>query len=103
MVVKFTVSARAHFLAAIEFIRQKSPTAARQFRQRAGKSLKRLERFSGAGAVVAEFPELPYREVYVAPYRFFYRVQEKTVWVVAAWHGAQIPDEPEDTMGLDRE
>jgi plasmid stabilization system protein ParE len=76
MVVKFTVSARAHFLAAIEFSRQKSPTAAQQFRQRAGKSLKRLDRFSGAGAVVAEFPKLPYREVYVAPY---------------PWHGVHLP------------
>jgi hypothetical protein len=30
----------------------------------------------------------------VAPYRFFYRVADKTVWVVAVWHGAQIPEEP---------
>lgn len=103
MVVKFTVSARAQFLAAIESIRQESPTAGRQFRQRAGKPLKRLEKFSGSGAVVAEFPELPYREVYVAPYRFSYRVHEKTVWVVAVWHGAQVPDEPENTMEEDRE
>src|ERR1039457_2571025 len=103
MVVKFTVSARAQFLAAIESIRRKSPTAARQFRQRAGKSLKRLERFSGSGAVVAEFPEFPYREIYLAPYRFFYRVRVQTVWIVAVWHGAQIPDEPENTMGVDLE
>jgi toxin ParE1/3/4 len=103
MNVKFTVSARAQFLAAIESIRQKSPIAARQFRQRAGESLKRLEKFSGSGAVVAEFPELPYREVYVTPYRFFYRVHEKTVWIVAVWHGAQVPKEPESTVEVDRE
>jgi len=103
MVVKFTVSARAQFLAAIESIRQKSPTAARQFRQRAGKSLKRLGRFSESGAVVAEFPGFPYREIYVPPYRFFYRVRVQTVWIVAVWHGAEIPDEPENSMELDRE
>jgi toxin ParE1/3/4 len=102
MLVKFTVSARAQFLAAIDSVRRKSPTAARQFRQRAGKALKRLERFPGSGAIVAEFPELPYREIYVAPYRFFYRVQVKTVWVVAVWHGAQVPDEPDNTSGGDR-
>ena len=87
---------RAHFLAAIGAIRRKSPQAARAFRERSEKALKRLERFPNSGAVVAEFPELPFREVYVEPYRFFYQVREKTVWVVAAWHGAQIPEEPDD-------
>ena len=47
------------------------------------------------GPSSTEFPELPYREVYVEPYRFFYQVREKTVWVVAVWHGAQIPEEPD--------
>ncbi len=103
MVVKFTVSARAQFLAAIESIRRKNPTAARQFRLRVGTALKRLERFSGSGAIVAEFPELPFREVYVEPYRFFYRVQGKTVWLVAVWHGARIPDEPESSLGAREE
>jgi hypothetical protein len=45
---------------------------------------------------LAEFPHLPYKEVYVEPYRFFYRVREKSVWVVAVWHGAQIPERPQD-------
>jgi plasmid stabilization system protein ParE len=44
--------------------------------------------------VVPEFPDLPYREVIVSPYRFFYRITEATVWVVAVWHGAQPPQEP---------
>ena len=39
-------------------------------------------------------PDLPYREVIVSPYRFFYRIKEATVWVVAVWHGAQPPEEP---------
>ena len=44
--------------------------------------------------MVPEFPDLPYREVIVEPYRFFYRIEEATVWVVAVWHGAQPPEEP---------
>jgi len=32
------------------------------------------------------------------PYRFFYRVKGGTVWVVAAWHGAQIPDAPGEVI-----
>jgi toxin ParE1/3/4 len=96
--VRFTPSGRRQFLAALETIRKENVTAARQFRQRSEKALKRLERFPASGAVVAEFPDLPYREVYVKPYRFFYRVHDKTVWMVAVWHGAQIPHNPEDAV-----
>jgi toxin ParE1/3/4 len=42
---------------------------------------------------------LPYREVYVKPYRFFYRVSVSTIWVVAVWHGAQVPQNPADVAG----
>lgn len=95
MDVRFTPSARAQFLAAVASIRRRSPAAARTFRDRAESGLKRLRRFPASGASVAEFPDLPYREVFVEPYRFFYRVRDTTVWVVAVWHGAQIPEGPE--------
>jgi hypothetical protein len=48
-----------------------------------------LEKFPDSGRVIPEFPELPYREVIVVPLRFFYRVEGRFVWIVAAWHGAQ--------------
>lgn len=95
MDVRFTPSARIQFLRAIETIQRNNQTAARKFRHRSGTALKRLSRFPNSGAAVAEFPDLPYREVYVKPYRFFYRVQKDVVWVVADWHGAQLPDDPE--------
>lgn len=41
-----------------------------------------------------EFPDLPYREIIVSPYRFFYRIKDATVWVVEVWYGAQPPAEP---------
>jgi toxin ParE1/3/4 len=94
MEVKFTSSGRAQFLAAIISIRRENATAARRFRRSAEKALRRLERFPESGAVVAEFPNLPYREVYVKPYRFFYRQKDQTIWVVAVWHGARIPEDP---------
>ena len=56
--------------------------------------LRRPERFPESGRVLPEFADLPYREVIVGPSRFFYRIAGKTVWVVAVWHGAQIPAEP---------
>ncbi len=94
MDVRFTPSARVQFLDVIQNIRRNDHGAARRFRERAGTALKRLSRFPKSGVSVAEFPDLPYREVYVKPYRFFYRLRGDTVWVVAVWHGAQIPDEP---------
>ena len=95
MDVLFTPSARVQFLSAIKTIRRDNQTAARRFRLQAEKTLNRLARFPRSGSVILEFPELPYREIYVKPYRFFYRDREDTVWIVALWHGAHIPDEPE--------
>ena len=93
MRVRFTPTGRAQFLAAIAYIRRENPAAAR-FRQRAEQALRRLEQFPESGRVVLEFPDLPYREVIVSPYRFFYRIKEAAVWVVAVWHGAQPLKEP---------
>ncbi len=95
MKVKFTPSARSHFLEGLEYIRQDSPRAARQFREKAEAVLRRLETMPDSGRSIPEFPDLPHREVIVRPFRFFYRVVGKTVWVVAVWHSAQLPAGPE--------
>jgi toxin ParE1/3/4 len=92
--VTFTPSARVQFLEIVAFIHRDNPAAANMFRQAAERSLSRLEDFPESGRTLPEFPDLPFREVIVAPYRFFYRVKVDRVWIVAVWHGAQIPDEP---------
>ncbi|MEX2145519.1 MAG: type II toxin-antitoxin system RelE/ParE family toxin [Candidatus Rokuibacteriota bacterium] len=94
MRVRFTPSGRKRFLDIVGHILRENPIAARRFTRRAHTVLKRLERSPQSGRVLPEFPDLPYREVIVGPYRFFYRIAGKTVWVVAVWHGAQIPEEP---------
>jgi toxin ParE1/3/4 len=94
--VLFTPSGRDQFLAAIAYIYRENPAAAAIFRRKAEKALSRLRKFPQSGRVLPEFPDLPFREVIVTPYRFFYRVKEKTVWVVAVWHGAQLPKEPNE-------
>jgi toxin ParE1/3/4 len=91
--VRFTPSARTQFLAAIAYIYRENPTAAVAFRHKAEKVLSRLQKFPQSGRALPEFPDLPFREVVVAPYRFFYRLKEKTIWIVAVWHGAQLPEE----------
>jgi plasmid stabilization system protein ParE len=82
------------FLEGLEYIRQDSPTAAQRFREKAEQVLRRLEEYPESGRSIPEFPALPHREVIVRPYRFFYRVVGKTVWVVAVWRSAQLPDGP---------
>lgn len=96
MKVRFTPAGRNQFLAAIEYMRRENPTAAQRFRDRAEEILRRLEHFPDSGRIVPEFPELPYREVIIRPYRFFYRVRDPVVWVVAVWHGAQLPGDPSE-------
>jgi toxin ParE1/3/4 len=92
--VKFTPSARNQFFSALSCIRKDKPSAAIGFRNRAEKILRRLEEFPESGRIVPEFPDLPYREAIISPYRFFYKIKEDVVWIVAVWHGAQLPKEP---------
>lgn len=92
MKVRFTPTGRAQFLAALEYIRQDRPSAAARFRKRTENILRRLLKFPESGRAIPEFPDLPYREVIVPPYRIFYRVEGRTVWIVAVWHSAQLPD-----------
>ena len=95
MRVRFTASGRIQFLAAIAYIRRDNPSAASDFRSVAERRLRRLQRFPISGRHVPGFPGLPYREVSIAPYRIFYLVEGETVWIVAVWHGAQLPQAPE--------
>jgi toxin ParE1/3/4 len=96
--VRFTPTARDQFLAALTYIQGDNPLAATAMRQRAGESLARLRDYPESGRVLPEFPRLPFREVVVPPYRFFYRVKSDTVWIVAVWHGTQLPDEPDEVV-----
>lgn len=95
MKILFTPSARLQFLEALEYIRKYNPSAALDFRKKAEKSLSRLIKFPESGRFLSELPDLPFREVIVNPYRFFYRIKDDVVWVVAVWHGAQLPHEPD--------
>ena len=94
MKLRFTPSGRTQFLTAVAYIQQDDQKAALGFRKRAEQVLRRLLRFPESGRLIPEFPDLPFREVVVPPYRFFYRREGQSIWVVAVWHGAQLPTEP---------
>jgi toxin ParE1/3/4 len=93
--IGFARSAQISLHNAINFIRQDNPPAANKFLTRVEDTFQRLKKFPDSGRMIPEFPELPYRELLVAPYRFFYRVEGKTIYVVAVWHTSQLPKEPE--------
>ena len=95
MRILFTPNGRRQFLETITFINRDKPSAAIDFRKKAEKSLSRLKKFPESGRPLPEFPDLSFREVIVSPYRFFYKVKDNDVWIVAVWHGAQLPEEPE--------
>ena len=99
MRVRFTPSGRVQFLTAVAYIQQDDPQAALKFRNRAEQVLRRLIRFPDSGRLIPEFTDLPFREAVVPPYRFFYRREGKAIWVVAVWHGAQLPKEPKKRAG----
>ena len=96
MKVRFTPTARSQFLSALLYIRKDKPSAAKNFRLRTEKILRRLEDFPESGRIIPEFPDLPYREVIIPPYRFFYKTKGEIVWVVAVWHDAQLPNSPDE-------
>jgi toxin ParE1/3/4 len=92
--VRFTPSAEAEFLAALTYIHRESPAAAKKLLEQVPKRLHRLEAFPESGRKIPEFPALPHREVVITPFRFFYRIEGRTVWIVAVRHGARMPGEP---------
>ena len=94
MKVRFTPSGRFQFLTAVAYIQRDDPRAVSRFRRRAEQVMRRLIRFPESGRVVPEFPDLPFREVIIPPYRFFHRREGKEIWIVAVWHGAQLPSAP---------
>lgn len=95
MIILFTPTARLQFIGALEYIRRNNLSAAIDFRHKAEKCLLRLIKFPESGRSLPEFPDLPFREVIVQPYRFFYRIKDDVMWIVAVWHGAQLPHEPD--------
>ncbi len=95
MEVLFTPTARRQFLNALTYIRRDNPPAAIHFRKKAERVLRRLVDFPDSGRTIPEFPNIPFREVIVRPYRFFYRVEGNKVWIVSVWHGAQLPNSPQ--------
>lgn len=99
MKILFTPTGRRQFLEAVAYIYRDNPLAAVSFRKKAEKILSRLKKFPESGRLVPEFSDLPFREMIVRPYRFFYRIKDETIWIIGVWHSAQLPQELESDSG----
>lgn len=95
MRVRFTPQAERQYLDGLRYLRRRSPAGAVTVQRRAEAVIALLREHPDAGNAIPEFPELPRRELPVPPYRFFHRVVADTVWIVAVWHGRQLPGSPE--------
>jgi plasmid stabilization system protein ParE len=92
--VRFTPSAEAEYVEALTFVLKDNRRAALLFGRKIESALRRVARYPDSGRKLPEFPELPHREIIVPPYRLFYRVEHRTIWIVALWHGARVPRPP---------
>ena len=94
MRILFTPAGHRQFLEALAYMYRDNQAPAANFREKTEKRLTRLKEFPESGRLVPEFPDLPFREVIIGPYRFFCRFKDQTVWIVAVLHGAQLPYAP---------
>jgi len=94
--VRFTRQAARQYLDGLRYLLTRRSAGAVTVQRRAEAVIALLREHPDAGHAILEFPDLPHRELPVPPYRFFYRVVGDTVWIVAVWHGRQLPESPED-------
>ncbi len=88
MSIRFAPSARSQFRYALSRVRRNGPMGAAEFLGLVRSALERLGREPKMGSALSEFPDLPFREIVVGSYRFFYRSQGRTTWIAGVWRSA---------------
>jgi toxin ParE1/3/4 len=94
MRVRFTPQAERQYLEALRYLCDRDPEGAATVNRRVEEVIELLREHPFACHAIPEFPDLPHRELPVAPYRLFYRAVDATVWIVAVWHARQRPAMP---------
>jgi addiction module RelE/StbE family toxin len=84
--IRWTTEAAAQFEAAVNYIQQDNPDAARKVAQTVSDHIERLALFPGTGRP-GEIKGT--RELVVSPYVVVYRHTEEIVEILYIWHGAQ--------------
>ncbi|MHB1324563.1 MAG: type II toxin-antitoxin system RelE/ParE family toxin [Coriobacteriia bacterium] len=96
MRVRFTRQADRQYLYALAYILAKNPGGALTVMRRAEAVIAQLREQPHSGHTIPEYPDMPHRELPVPPYRFFYRIIDDTVWIIAVWHARQLPEPPDE-------
>jgi len=70
-----------------DYIAVDKPLAARLLVQKIFKKAELLRKFPQLGTIPPELKEFPYRQLVIPPCRIFYRIDKKTVYMVAVIRG----------------
>lgn len=98
MEVRYTRTASAHLAEHVASLRAANRRLAiKRLAKELARALRRIAAFPHSGSRVPEVPGAPIRQFFIGEYRFFYYVDDakQTVFIVALWHGAQIPNYPQ--------
>ena len=97
MKIQYTESAKGLYRDAVAYTFDRNPYAARAFVVNVEKMEDRLCDFPLSGSQIPEFLNSVYKQCFVKPYRFFYRVDDRAEYIIitAVYHDKQIPSKPE--------
>ena len=98
MNVTWSALAEQRALEAVDYIAQDRPQAAAAWLEELLARVASLGNFARRGRVVPEIGRPAYREIWHAPYRVIYRVDDSRVFILTlrhrrrAWDPAEVPD-----------
>lgn len=88
MKVLLTNSGRRQLRAAVQTIHRRDRDRARRFRTEIESLLTAPDEIVQQGTPLPEFADLPFREVPIDGYRFFFRSEGETLWLAGVWAAA---------------
>jgi plasmid stabilization system protein ParE len=91
MKVRLSSNARSYLRKETEYLRLRSPTAAKSFVAQIKKARQNIGAFNGLGAASQELPLANLRRLIVGDYLIDYEIGANQISIVAIRHGRQLP------------
>ena len=85
-----TDSGRRQLCTAVEAIHRRDRDRAQRFRAKIESLLTGPVEIGQQGTPLPEFADLPFREVRIDGYRFFFRADGNTLWLVGVWNARDV-------------
>lgn len=85
MNIVFTPAARGQLRTALVALGRRDRAAAQGLRDEVASAFGDPAAWVARGAALPEFADLPFREVRMGSYRFFFRTETETVWIAGVW------------------